>query len=276
VPLPMDIPNALKPRGTRESHPCRYAPPGVAFLIPAYCPPPVLETLVRGLVGSGATAIVLVDDGSPNPYAGLFAGQSRHAVVHLLRHPQNLGKGSALKTGLRHIIDTLPDCPGVVTADADGQHALADILAVARALYRRPNVVILGARQRQSGVSIPLRSRFGNRVLRGLFRLATGVALADTQTGLRAFPAALLPVLSTLPGTRYDYEMAVLLHLARTGHPLAEQPVRSLYDPGNPGSHFRPLGDSLHVLRTLLPNGSAQHLLPETAPLDERDLAGVD
>ena len=45
--------------------------------------------------------------------------------------------------------------------------------------------LILGVRQ--VGRKMPLRSRIGNTVTRGVFRLVTGTGVSDTQTGLRAF-----------------------------------------------------------------------------------------
>ena len=52
---------------------------------------------------------------------------------------------------------------------------------------------------------------FGNTATRLLFRLATGERIADTQTGLRGYPAAMLPWLRAVRGERYEYELNLLL-----------------------------------------------------------------
>jgi dolichol-phosphate mannosyltransferase len=260
----------------------RTAPREVAILIPAYNPGAALELLVARLTYAGVPAILLVDDGSCGACQKLFARLAANPRVHLLRHAQNLGKGAALKTGIRYFLEHLSHYKGVVTADADGQHAAEDVLRVARCLHKSPHLAILGARTfhllpdpipaaRASGGPLraaetaqaaaadwastsapPLRSVLGNRISAALFRALTRVPLADAQTGLRALPTTALAGLLPLPGTRYEFEMSVLLHLVRSGHPIAEQPIHTVYAEENAGSHFRPLVDSARVLFALL------------------------
>ena len=121
-------------------------------------------------------------------FAATFAAAARFPNVQLLRHAVNLGKGAALKTAFNYVLCAMPDAAGVVTADADGQHAPEDIARVAEALAAQPDALVLGARA--FGADVPLRSRFGNIVTRGIMHALLGRKLADTQTGLRGIPAA--------------------------------------------------------------------------------------
>jgi len=50
-------------------------------------------------------------------------GGSCWLKVHVVEHTINLGKGAALKTGIDYALRTFRSGLGVVTADADGQHA---------------------------------------------------------------------------------------------------------------------------------------------------------
>jgi len=59
--------------------------------------------------------------------------------VHLVHHAVNLGKGAALKTGMNYALVHFPNCCGVVTADADGQHHPEDIVRVAQRLRSIPS-----------------------------------------------------------------------------------------------------------------------------------------
>lgn len=234
--------------------PIRLMPRDIAVLIPAYKPSEGAIDVVDRLSDAGVATIILVDDGSPDRFAPLFDLLAQNPRVHLLRHPRNLGRGSALKTGMRYFLEHLGHYKGLVTADADGQHAPDDIIRIARALHRSPRLTIVGARTFTFPLwpeHPPLRSVFGNRATSALFRWTTRVPLTDAQSGLRALPAAILPSLLELPGSRYEFEMLALIHLARTRQPLAEQPIRTLYDPTSPTSNFRPVRDSLRVLRAL-------------------------
>jgi glycosyltransferase involved in cell wall biosynthesis len=191
--------------------------------------------------------VVVVDDGSGPAYAGVLEA-AEGAGCAVLRHPANRGKGAALKTGLRHVAGSDPG-RHVVTADADGQHSVGDVLRVADHV-RLTGRIVLGVR-RFSG-AVPLRSRFGNTLTRLLFRAATGRPVQDTQTGLRAYPDRLLDWLLSVPGERFEYEMNVLLRAARAGHPIEELAIATTYldDPGS--SHFGSLTDSARVYWPLL------------------------
>ena len=80
-------------------------------------------------------------------------------------------KGDALKTGLRYFQE-LPDRSeynGIVTADADGQHSVADVTALCRAM-RDETGLWLGVRD-FSLDHVPAKSRFGNKLTRSIFHI---------------------------------------------------------------------------------------------------------
>lgn len=223
-------------------------------VIPAYQPADTLVDLVTRLRVADAGTVLVVDDGSGPAYRELFA-RAGAAGATVIGYPGNRGKGHALKAGFAEAMRRQPG-EDVVCADADGQHTVADILAVAARLASRDviaagtPVIVLGERSLQGGV--PLRSRIGNSATRLLFRLVTGLKVHDTQTGLRGYPAALLPELVRVPGTRYEYELNVLLAAHAAGWRLMSVPISTVYLEGNASSHFRPLADSARIYAPLL------------------------
>ncbi len=221
-------------------------------LIPAYEPDERLVRLVGDLRASApGVHVLVVDDGSGSAYRALF-DRVRGPGCTVLTHPGNRGKGRALKTGFAHAERHHPGQP-VVCADSDGQHSVADVLRVAAALEAQPAdrpATVLGVRAFTGRV--PARSVLGNRVTARVFHLATGLRLRDTQTGLRGYPAALLPWLRTVRGERFEYEQNLLLRAAAEGQPVEEVEIATIYLEGNASSHFRPLADSARVLAPLL------------------------
>jgi glycosyltransferase involved in cell wall biosynthesis len=213
-----------------------------AVLIPAREPESSLGEIVSGLLDAGFGAVLVLDDGSSPHCRRLFESLRPLPRVHLLRHAVNLGKGRALKTGINAFLTGFPGFDRLVTADADGQHTVADIVRVAQA---GSSQVALGVRV-FSG-EVPLRSRFGNLLTRQVFALVTGVKLTDTQTGLRCFPVSTLPALLLLEGERYEYEMTVLAHLCQSGRRPLEVPIETVYLDGNKSSHFDPIRDSMRI-----------------------------
>ena len=222
-------------------------------LIPAYEPGHRLEPVVAGLFAADPDVeVVVVDDGSGPAFAPTFARVAASGAT-VLHHEANCGKAAALRTGLDH---ALAEHPGddVVTADADGQHTVTDILRIADALREdaaaATPALILGCRAFSGRV--PLRSRAGNAVARGVFRLAAGWRLSDTQTGLRGIPSGLIAWVRDQPGERFAFEQNVLLRCRREGVATREVPIETVYLDGNASSHFRPVVDSLRIMLPLL------------------------
>lgn len=217
------------------------------ILLPVHQPGEHFVSLIGDLLQDGwdPATVVVVDDGSGSGADAVMA-IARDRGCTVLRYPDNRGKGAALKVGFRHVTTTHPGFD-VVTADGDGQHGVADIRAVAERTGQ--GLTVLGVRRFDR---MPPRSRLGNHVVQRLFQAVTGRTVSDTQTGLRAYPAALLERLCAVPGERFDYEMNALVVVANSGCGLAEVPIATTYLDGNSGSHFRGIADSARVLSTLM------------------------
>lgn len=212
----------------------------------------VIDELVRC---EGVAEIIVVNDGSDAACDSVFQSAAARPRVELLRHPANRGKGAALRTGIRRFLDRASADDILITADADGQHLPADILAVAAMAQQQPASLVLGTRIFRGDV--PLRSRFGNELTRFIFRIFTGERLTDTQTGLRAIPRPLLERLLSVRTNRYAFELEMLLIASRTGVPFVTVPIQTVYLEGNAASHFRPVADSARIYWVF-----ARYLLP--------------
>ena len=216
----------------------------IALVIPVCDPdaerfPPLVRRLREDF-----THVVVVDDGSAQGREAFDA--VRGDVDAVLVHEVNRGKGAALRTAFAWVQANLPHAAGVVTVDGDGQHDPDDVRRVAEALAEGPaEGLVLGVRSFAGDV--PFRSKLGNFWTRGLFRLLTGLAVSDTQTGLRGIPAALLPRVLAIPGDRYEYEIRMLADARRHPAPPREVPVRTIYLDGNAASHYRPLRDTFRT-----------------------------
>lgn len=219
-----------------------------AVLIPAYKPDEKLVELVSTLRKEGFP-VLLVNDGSGEAYDDIFT-QCKALDVQIEVHPQNHGKGCALKTGLAFIQKNWPHIKGVVTADADGQHTPVDIQRVAERMAEFPDALVLGVRAFVGDV--PFKSRAGNAITRFVYKLATGIAIYDTQTGLRGIPAITIPQMLDIQGDRYEYEMNMLLNIKEMHLPVEQVPIETVYLDQNASSHFNPLRDAARIYFTIL------------------------
>jgi glycosyltransferase involved in cell wall biosynthesis len=234
-----------------------------AVVIPAYRPSATLIGLLEALAAKAFPAVVVVDDGSGPEFRELFARAAAFPNVRLTRHAVNLGKGAALRTGIHLALSEFPDVAGVVTADADGQHHPDDIERIGRRLIERPDALVLGCRT--FGEDVPLRSRFGNVATRTVMHAILGQRLSDTQTGLRGIPHRLIPHILRLESRGYEFELEMLIAAHQLSIPTVEEPIRTIYEPGNKSSHFNPVIDSMKIYFVLLRFASISAL---TAALD--------
>lgn len=215
----------------------------IIVLIPAYKPDERLVALTRELRERGLE-VMLVDDGGQEDYAAIFE-QCRALGARVAVHAVNLGKGRALKTGINAALLAWPELQGIVTADADGQHTPTDIVRLIDALREHPDALVLGSRQFTG--EVPFKSRWGNRITRFVYALASGVHVGDTQTGLRALPRRSLGEMLRIDGERYEYEMNVLLKLRDMKLTVFEAPIETIYIDDNAGSHFNPVRDAFRI-----------------------------
>lgn len=213
-------------------------------LIPAYEPTEKMLVLIRELKSRTDYKILVIDDGSGSRFKELFDKAVECGCI-VLRHPQNRGKGEALKTGFNYIRSEC-DPDKVVCADSDGQHSVDDIIKLADNIDESKPEMVLGVREFKG--TVPFKSRFGNSISALVFKLATGIILNDTQTGLRGYPYKLMPWLCSIEGERFEYELNLLLRSKAAGISIKQLTIATIYENNNNGTHFRPIHDSISVL----------------------------
>ena len=233
----------------RRSSPTRRAVTNMKtiVIIPAYEPEEKLIPLTQQLIAKDLE-VVVVDDGSGEKYLPIF-NQLTGATV--LTHPENKGKGEGLKTAYRYIKETYADEEvAIVTADSDGQHSPEDIMRIATRASLEKDSLVLGVRN-FDGTHVPLKSRVGNKITLKIFELTSGTKISDTQTGLRGFSSTHLEKMLEISGSRFEYEMNVLMVWAKEKRPFCELEIQTIYENKNEGSHFNPLRDSFRIYKEI-------------------------
>lgn len=223
----------------------------LCILIPAYQPDKCLIELVDQLLTCNYRQIVIINDGSDSSRQTIFYRWRSCPKVVVLEHKKNLGKGEALKTGFRWVLQNVAqDLQGVVTVDADGQHLPKDVRNISQTLLNMPAALILGSRVFDRRV--PLRSRFGNILTRSIFRAKYKVDLRDTQTGLRGIPCAMLPTFLEISASRYEFETLCLIKAVKLQYEIIQVDMDTVYLDNNKSSHFNPFIDSIRIYYVFL------------------------
>ena len=219
----------------------------ISVIIPSLNPDQRLLQVVEDVRRNGFGDIILVDDGSKDENKCYFPCGND---ITLLVHEKNRGKGAALKTAIKYVIENRPDSLGVVTCDGDGQHLGKDMLSVCREMIDSGKFV-LGVRD-FSLPDVPPKSRIGNRLSTLAFAVCCGMVIKDTQTGLRAIPANLLKSMTEIEGDRFEYETNVLLALKSLNANLGQIKIETVYIDENKSTHFHPVKDTLRIFSLIL------------------------
>lgn len=221
----------------------------VTAVVPSLNPDEKLCGVVEGLIEAGFDDIVVIDDGSAPEFKDNFPKPSDK--VTLLVHDVNRGKGAAMKTAFRHILERAEKPLGVVTVDGDGQHRPKDVVSCAQAMVEGESGIVLGCRNFDLP-QVPSRSRKGNKITSVVFRLLFGMKLRDTQTGLRAIPVEFLPKMIEIEGDRYEYESNMLMALKPAAIPIKEVEIETVYIDENQTSHFRTVRDAARIYALII------------------------
>jgi glycosyltransferase involved in cell wall biosynthesis len=207
----------------------------VCALKPAYNEAPHIAAIARG-AALHVAEVVVIDDGSTD---GTYQ-QAASAGVTCLRMSGNRGKAAALRAGLEYA--QAGDFTHVLTLDGDGQHLPEDIPAL---LDARAADLVIGARAFDRA-NMPRSRYFSNMVGSKMASWLVGCEIRDSQSGFR------LIRLERLRGVRlrsrcYEFEMELLIKLARRGCTIGHAPVRAVYHGGQARSKMHPVRDTVRI-----------------------------
>ena len=232
---------------------------GVPIVIPTYNEErgagPTLRELLATLDGdldpAIAVEVLVIDDGSTDGTAAaiqavvdeLGPDQRR---LQLLRHRQNRGYGSSIKTGVMHARH-----PWILITDADGTYPNEHIPALLA--ERGDHEMVVGART--GAISeIPLIRRPPKWVLRKLASLLSGHPIPDLNSGLRVFRRDLAQRFEHILSDRFSYTTTITLSMFASGQRVKYVPINYLRREG--ASKIRPIKDTLgflgKIVRTVL------------------------
>ena len=183
------------------------------IIIPAFNEAKSITSVLAEIKETNAGVdILVIDDGSSDS----TAIEVRKFGAMLLRHPFNLGYGSAVQTGYIYAVEAGYDY--LVQIDADGQHNPKDIPNLLKPILDGSSDVTMGSRFLRKDSYKPNFSRIvGIHILRYMVLLLCGVRVTDPTTGFQAMNAKVLKLFCGpfFPKDYPDADVVILLVMAK-------------------------------------------------------------
>jgi glycosyltransferase involved in cell wall biosynthesis len=165
-----------------------------------------------------AREIVIVDDGSDDGTRDVLS-QLADSTVHVVLHPNNRGKGAAIRTGLAQVTGDL-----VLIQDADLEYDPEDWPKLISPILKGRAQVVYGSRFTGERRNMLFLHWVGNRFLSLVTNVLYNTTLSDMETCYKLFDAKAIEGL-TIVSNRFDFEPEITAKVLRRGHRIYEVPI---------------------------------------------------
>jgi glycosyltransferase involved in cell wall biosynthesis len=178
--------------------------------------------------------IIIVDDGSDDDTAAVASA----AGAKVIRHPESLGNGAAIKAGARAATGDL-----IAFMDGDGQHDARELEPLIQRLDEGFEMAI-GARDTGSHANVG--RLFANGLYNSIASMMTGRKILDLTSGFRVVRAEKFKQFLYLLPNGFSYPTTITMAFLRSGYPIIFEPISAAKRVGK--SHIRPVRDGLRFL----------------------------
>jgi len=155
------------------------------FLIPSYNHSDLLTLVIASTESAGLPYLVVDDGSAPEHKERLLALQTKYPEVTVIHHPQNFGKGRALKTGIQSLYEQ--GFTHGIQVDSDGQHDFAMLPRLLELSKNHPRKMISG--RPDYGPDVPRVRKWGRYLTHACVWLETlSFSIEDSMCGFRSYP----------------------------------------------------------------------------------------
>lgn len=189
-----------------------------SIIIPVYNEEKTISKILQKVFASPIEKeIIVVDDGSTDRTKKILSKYKKE--ITYVSHRKNLGKGSAIRTGLKYASGEI-----VLIQDADLEYNPSDYQNLIKPILEKKAKVVYGSRWLGKKRGKPSVFYFGTQFLTWVTNLLYGVKITDESCGYKVFDARLLKSLS-LESKGFEFCPEVTAKLAKKGVQIIEVPI---------------------------------------------------
>ncbi len=161
--------------------------------------------------------IILVDDFSTDGTKDLYS-QINHKILY---HEKNMGKGAALRTGLKEATGDI-----VIIQDADLEYNPEDYIPLVKLIKENEADVVYGSRllDNRNSKSFLFLSFVANKTLTVLTNILFGAKLTDMETCYKAFRREFIQNID-IKSNRFDFEPEITAKVLKQKVRFKELPI---------------------------------------------------
>lgn len=193
----------------------------ISVVIPVYNEINTINKILERVMATGlADEIIVVDDGSTDGTRQELAKMEQQGLIRVILHPQNMGKGAAVRTGIQNAQEDI-----VIIQDADLEYDPREYSNLIKPIEEGYADVVFGSRFLGSPRRVAM---FWHMVANKMLTLITNILydsiLSDMETGYKVFKRDVIKEIP-LRANRFDFEPEFTAKILKRKIKIFEVPI---------------------------------------------------
>jgi glycosyltransferase involved in cell wall biosynthesis len=192
----------------------------LSVIIPVFNESSTIEELLRRVEAVEIEKeIIVVDDASYDGTKEILKKKDA-PNIKVIYHPKNLGKGAAIRTGLKHITGDV-----VIIQDADLELDPRDYIRLLEPIKSGQTDIVLGSRFLEIRNNLYLPTFLANKIFTSLINILYHTKLTDISTCYKMFKTSLIQKISPLKSNRFNIDSEIVAKVCKRGYKIQEIPI---------------------------------------------------